>query len=258
MCTNEINLIHNLWDSLSKCRKTDCKGIQNFSEKHGIIPRSLFFEQRGIAGAKPAIVIGLNPGISKEEERDSFKEIDFTYEIVHKNFEGHYFGRIKTFLDNVGYSGNILWTELYKCEQKTKDTDVPIQTKAMCYNEHLEKEIDAFPEWTIFALGNQVFNCLVYNHPERLIISLPHPTGHHYISRFMSNVESDPKPYRDIIELAESSGKIFRNVSFSITHRNPMDSEVPISKDVIWISYKSSIRDEVIGFQKIKGSSQIL
>src|SRR5437868_6248857 len=102
-----------------------CRGIAlNHSE--GILPRCLILETAGRAEGKGSIIVGINPGRSKQHERDLYRRNGQTYEQEVSYWQKHiaqhrYYKRLRHFADELGFKGAILWTELVKCENESPD-----------------------------------------------------------------------------------------------------------------------------------------
>jgi hypothetical protein len=77
----------------------------------------------------------------------------------------------------LGFDGNILWTDLAKCECLGENGRLPIQTLRVCINRFLRKEIEVFKCSTVFALGNVAFDFCALSFPNHFIVGLPHPSG---------------------------------------------------------------------------------
>jgi hypothetical protein len=74
--------------------------------------------------------------------------------------------------------GPILWTELVKCENKTKGILPPLQTFRKCINIFLNEELEAVPEaWPLLAVGRETYKALAYIYSSKTIIGIPHPTS---------------------------------------------------------------------------------
>jgi len=175
-----------------------CNGVQNNPEE-GILPRCLIFEER--VGTNGAIVIGLNPGKAKKSEHAFLLEHNNTYEAVEtywtrkiKNFQ--YYKKIRELLDKLGFNGSILWTELVKCQCSEENGIIPIQTMRTCINTYLKREIEVFPNYAIFGIGNQAFDFCSLSFPNHFIIGIPHPTGSYgTFSRLNQNIDRNKQSY---------------------------------------------------------------
>jgi hypothetical protein len=173
-----------------------CSDI-NCSQKKGIIPRGLRFEEDSRKG-NGLIIVGLNPGQAKPDEREAYADLykrgEFTYDRVQeaqkrvKEARGkgsNYSTRLRDFANQLGWSGPILWTNLVKCESKNKKRPLLEQTKRVCVRTYLTKELDLAPnEWPVIAAGREAFKALIYLCPNRVVIGIPHPTGSRGSSSF--------------------------------------------------------------------------
>ncbi len=166
-------------NQLVKC-DYKCKGVIN-DKVLGIIPRGLIYEHEGRDSKRPGvIIIGINPGKSNQDERDFYQNNNQDYAACYKiwkdrNFQYH--KKARELLTNLGFKGDIVWTDLAKCECDNRGR-VPLQTLRVCIDHFLEKEIRAVGQnFTIIALGNIAFDFCALRFPKRLVIGLPHPTG---------------------------------------------------------------------------------
>ena len=172
-------MLNELGEKLVKCN-LNCEGINN-NPKEGIIPRCLILEKRN--GTNKCIVVGLNPGKCKKRERDYYLSRGIKYKsIVSYFFESNlnkiaYFKRTRDLITKLGFDGDILWTDLVKCERSDKNGKIPVQTLRVCINRFLREEINLFKCSTIFALGNDVFYFCALSFPNHFIVGIPHPTG---------------------------------------------------------------------------------
>jgi hypothetical protein len=179
--SENINL-YSLGDSLVKCT-LKCEGINNKPDS-GIIPRCLFFEKR--SGEKNSIIIGLNPGKCKTNEKEFYLKNGISYKSINEFFMSNlkknrkYFNKTRQLISLLGFTGNIIWTDLAKCECIGENGSLPMQTYRTCINNFLRKEIELFPDYTIFTLGNFAFNFCSLSFPHHYILGLPHPTGSYY------------------------------------------------------------------------------
>jgi len=172
-------MLNELGEKLVKCN-LNCEGINN-NPKEGIIPRGLILEKRN--GTNKCIVVGLNPGKCEEKEREYYLTKGIKYEsIIGYFFENYlnkraYFIRTRDLITRLGFDGDILWTDLVKCECLGKNGKIPVQTLRVCINRFLRKEINLFNCSTIFALGNVAFDFCALSFPNHFIVGIPHPTG---------------------------------------------------------------------------------
>jgi len=193
-----IMKINSIGSGLVKCN-FKCEGVVN-DKKKGIIPRCLIYEGRN--GKNGAIVIGINPGKSSKEEQKFLLKGNCNYQAIldfwdlkAKNFA--YYKKSRELITDLGFTGDILWTDLAKCECRGKNGDVPIQTLRICIDRFLEKEIKALSDnFVIIALGNVAFNFCSLRFPDRFVIGLPHPTGAYgTFARLRKNIRKNRKKY---------------------------------------------------------------
>lgn len=156
-------------------------------QSKGIIPRGLIYEDEGRElNATGSVIVGLNPGQSKKDERAYFKkafdENRLKYQ-THVDFWNgkyrtwKYHNRLRSVSDKLGLRGPILWTELVKCESKVKGR-LRVQTVRDDIHKYLLKEIFIIPEsWPLIGAGEEAYKILSYSFPNRLVIGVPHPTG---------------------------------------------------------------------------------
>lgn len=183
-----------------KCNRK-CLDIENNPDK-GILPRCLILEKRN-NNPITAVVVGINPGRLTKEKADKNKHCAAEMEFYKKNkkytdkfckanrgliknkvhYEEYmYFKRMRNFIDELGYKGSILWTELVKCQSKQKGFPRP-ETIRMCTKNYLDKELDCLfkdkkmKKIPLFALGDKVYEILSPKYTHRLVIGVPHPTG---------------------------------------------------------------------------------
>lgn len=196
--------INELGKKLVSC-KLSCEGILNDSAK-GIIPRCLNFEERG--SGKGAIVVGLNPGKGKlnDKERAFYINHNNSYTATREYwakalYDHPYHKRTRKILSEFEYNGDILWTELVKCECSGENGILPISTMRICINRFLKKEIEEiFPNYTIFALGNKAFDFCALSFPNHFVVGLPHPTGSYgMFPKLCNRVIENKQKYIDIL-----------------------------------------------------------
>jgi uracil-DNA glycosylase len=210
--------INDLGEELVKC-SLKCEGINN-NPKLGAIPRGLFLEKRN--GKKRCIVVGLNPGKCKEWEREYFRNNGIKFDSLSKSFHEtnlksvRYFKRTRDLITSLGFDGDILWTELVKCECIGENGKIPVQTLRVCIDRFLRKEVKLFECQTIFSLGNMAFDFCALSLPNHFVVGLPHPSGSYGdFNRLKERVLSDTKRFTNIIsETKDSNGK-FRAIHLS-------------------------------------------
>lgn len=211
-------MLQKLGERLVKCN-LNCDGINN-KPKKGIIPRCLILEKRH--GKNNCIVVGLNPGKCKKKEREYYlnKGIKFGslsgYFFESNLSNRRYFKRTRDLISILGFDGNILWTDLAKCECLDKNGKLPIQTLRVCINKFLRKEVELFKCTTIFALGNIAFDFCALSFPDHFIIGIPHPSGSHGdFDKLKKRVLSNKKYFiKNILERRDRNGK-YRAVHLS-------------------------------------------
>jgi len=175
-----LQKLQKLGEKLVKCN-LNCEGINN-DPTQGIIPRCLLSENR--KGKKKCIIVGLNPGKCKKSEREYYRRNGIKYASVQRYFSESklhnraYFARTRNLISQLGFDGDILWTDLAKCECLGKNGKLPAQTLRVCINKFLKNEIELFKGSTIFALGNVAFNFCALRFPEYFIVGIPHPSSY--------------------------------------------------------------------------------
>lgn len=162
---------------------SSCDGIRQ-DQSAGVPPRCLILESEGRLSSNGCAVIGINPGNASPEEIKFYKANGVTYDVLLKywsqsiGYSHQYYTQVRKFLNQVGLSGPILWTELAKCEGATKTQKVPsLSTLRYCAGQFLLEELQLIPQWPLIALGREAYKALSYMYPRRTIIGLPHPTG---------------------------------------------------------------------------------
>jgi len=129
-----IDALNYLGEKLVKCN-LNCDGINN-KPKAGIIPRGLILDAR--KGAKICVVVGLNPFEGKKDERDYYRNKGIKYSSISGYFQDsnlknkRYYKRTKEMITSLGFDGDILWTDLVKCELKSKKDKLPLSTLRVC------------------------------------------------------------------------------------------------------------------------------
>jgi hypothetical protein len=194
--------LDNILKDLIGCRM-GCAGIVNKPEK-GIVPRCLVLEQRNVG--KGAIVVGLNPGKCQKEEMQFFMDNQNDPKAFEKYFfqkikNISYFKRARNILSLLGFKGDILWTDLVKCQCVGENGIIPIQTMRVCISKFFKKEIESvFPRYTIFALGNKAFEFCSLSFPKHLVVGLPHTSGSFgTFVHLYQKVEKNPEKFQKII-----------------------------------------------------------
>lgn len=208
-------MIEKLGRKLVKC-KLNCMGISN-NPKLGIIPRCLNIEKR--TGRNKCIVVGLNPGNCKERERQYYLEKGIKYKSIDDYFNKEnlnykkYYKRTKDLIALLGFQGDILWTELAKCESAVKGKKPHILTFRVCINRFLRKELKCFNCKIIFALGNFAFEFCALSFPDHFVVGLPHPSGSFgNFNALLKDVSSRKGKYKKIIAKTKDSNGYFTAV----------------------------------------------
>jgi hypothetical protein len=179
---NLAGYIDEIGSDLVRCN-IHCRGIAlNHSE--GILPRCLIMETEGRAEGKGSVIVGINPGRSKEHEREFYRLNGQTYEQEIRYWQQYiaqhpYYRRLRNFAEELGFKGAILWTELVKCENASAESGLPpLQTFRTCTETYLQKELQAVPDdWALIAVGTEPYKALAYMFASRTVIGVPHPTG---------------------------------------------------------------------------------
>jgi len=211
-------MINELGEKLVKCN-LNCEGINN-NPKLGIIPRCLIQENRD--GKNSCIVVGLNPGKCKNKEREYYLSKGIKFDSLSGYFfesnlnNRPYFKRTRDLITLLGFDGDILWTDLAKCECLGKNGEIPIQTLRVCINRFLRKEVELFKCSTIFALGNVAFDFCALSFPNHFIVGLPHPSGSYGdFTKLKKRVLSNTKHFTDNISKTKDDNNNYRAVHLS-------------------------------------------
>jgi len=175
--------VDELGDVLVKC-ELNCKGIDR-----SVPPRCFFLENPKEKDKLDCIIIGQNPGLASDKEKEEYGKCR-TYSAIKKYaieqfVGGHphpYYKRAGRFAQELSWGESILWTELCKCQssldrKRGKKKPVPLQTFRTCIKNFLEKELENFPNTPIITLGDEAFVAVSYRFPHRFVIGIPHPTG---------------------------------------------------------------------------------
>ncbi len=169
----------------------------------GIMPRCLIYEEDGrndpAKGAKGVVIVGINPGRSRKSEREYYKNRKDKYESIVEYWNEEignrpYYTRCRAFVDSIGLSGPILWTELVKCESQ-RDVKLSVQTIRDSINRYLFKELEIIPkDWPLIGVGNQAFEILSYRFPDRMVVGIPHAAGSYgQFNKLFSSNRINPK-----------------------------------------------------------------
>lgn len=160
-----------------------CEGIK-CDKTDGTPPRCLYFETENRAGNQGLIIVGMNPGKAGKRERADFKGYDWHKQLDwwEKNLKNRhpYYKGIRQLVDQLGFRGPILWTELAKCQVADDVKEPPLETFRRCVDAHLSKEVSVVPvEWQLVGVGREAFTALAYRYPGRPVLGICHPTGSH-------------------------------------------------------------------------------
>jgi hypothetical protein len=194
--------------------------------KKGILPRCLYYETEDRKLSKRGcVIVGINPGRAKEDERDYFRKNGATYKAEVNYWQDYwqeaknkrtgkkhpYYERLRTLASDLGIEGPILWTELVKCESE-KGTSLSVQTIRDDIHRYLLKEIHHIPgSWPLIGAGRRAYEILSFSFPKRTVIGVPHPTGSYgQFNRLMANGHATPdvrKKASPIIRNADAKPK---------------------------------------------------
>ncbi|MDD5474301.1 MAG: uracil-DNA glycosylase family protein [Candidatus Methanoperedens sp.] len=196
-------MINLLGEKLVKCN-LKCEGINN-NPKEGIIPRCLMVEKGN--GSNSCIVVGLNPGKCNEDEKKYYLGHGIKYESLLRYFSESnlknipYFKKTRDLITTqLGFKGDIVWTNLVKCECKGENGKIPIQTLRVCINRFLREEVKISNCSTIFALGNEAFKFCALGFPNHFIVGIPHPKARFGdFDKFNEKFLSNPSRYINIL-----------------------------------------------------------
>ncbi|MDH7516919.1 MAG: hypothetical protein QHH19_01015 [Candidatus Thermoplasmatota archaeon] len=193
--------------------KYHCEGVTN-KPREGILPRCLIFEHR--KGKNGSVVVGLNPGKAKKREQEFYLDHNNTYESVKKYWDDKvknlkYYSNLRELISMLGFDGPIVWTDLAKCQSSHKNGVVPIQTMRTCIDTYLRREIELFPSYTIFGVGNIAFEFCALSFPEHFVVGIPHPTGSYgNFSRLIKNINRNKKEYLKKISDKKDKNKRYK------------------------------------------------
>jgi hypothetical protein len=144
----------------------------------------LVLESQGRADNQGAVIIGINPGRTSGRERNFYLDHNLSYENTVEYWENEgiktrrYYTWLRSFVDQLGFGGPLLWTELAKCESAPGVQHLPFQTLRTCMGSFLQKELEAIPDtWPLVCAGSESYKAIAFRFLERTIIGIPHPTG---------------------------------------------------------------------------------
>jgi uracil-DNA glycosylase len=132
----------------------------------------------------------------------------------HLGYTHKYYIRARSFADQAGLSGPILWTELVHC-QSVNGVPLSVQTIRECINKHLVPQIRLLSrEAVLVALGGEAYKILAYRFNKRLVLGVPHPTGSYgQWHRLMHNgklLDTAKHEVAEILEAPEPVARIFQ------------------------------------------------
>lgn len=162
--------------------KNSCLGIA-LNLRKGIIPRCLIFETDGRKQNRGSVVVGINPGRSRADEQNFYVSTGQTYEQVVAYWKKQinkrrYYKWLEDLINQMDFSGPILWTELVKCESAVGGKIPPLQTFRICTKTYLSEELKSIPtNWPLIAVGREAYKALAYRYPNHIVVGVPHPTG---------------------------------------------------------------------------------
>lgn len=178
--------IDKIGDYVVQCTR-NCPGVCN-DPIQGIIPRGLILEIEHRENEKGSVIIGINPGPALPQEKESYLKAGRLYINSKQLWEGTgskkgiknypYYQHLRDFVDKLGRTGIILWSDLVKCESSEKRKMPPMQTKRICSNLYLSKEINVLPEeFPIFAIGRDAYESLSLMFINRIVIGIPNTSA---------------------------------------------------------------------------------
>jgi hypothetical protein len=205
-------------EKLVACQE-NCVGVcRNQSE--GILPRCLILETNNRSTDKGSIVCGINPAPAKTDEINFYRQNGASYDSLLKFWEqsrlNHkelknipYYKSLRAFVDGLGLTGPILWTDIAKCQNKSKEEKLSVkkhpQTFRKCSTSFLSEEVRLCPsDWPIIAAGSDAYHALLYLCPNRALIGIPHPTGQFARNKFSQMFERELVLKKDIRERIEN------------------------------------------------------
>jgi hypothetical protein len=179
---SELKLkIYEIGQQMVSC-SNKCNGIV-CSLKEGVLPRCLILEIDGRTQARGSVIVGINPGHSKPPERNYYIKNGQSYDKVVEYWNASirnrkYYSWLRLLVDQLDFTGPILWTELIKCENMQGVRIPPLQTFRTCTRTYLSTELKLISnEWPLIAVGGEVYKALAYRFPSHIVIGIPHPTG---------------------------------------------------------------------------------
>jgi hypothetical protein len=149
----------------------------------GMRPRGPLIQLRTSLSGVPTLIVGLNPGRPAEAERTELRTAasheDWRVWCAENLFEKNdYTKRLTALAADIGAEGDLVWTNVAKCETPEGRRGVPFETQRQCASNFLVRELAATPkESLVIAAGKDAFVALNYLALERIVVGVPHPTG---------------------------------------------------------------------------------
>jgi hypothetical protein len=163
-----------------------------FDPAEGRIPRCLFIEPN-VDNVKGAVIVGANPGKAWADEVNLLKPLFPNRQKMHDEWlngvrgavgDYCYYANARALVRGLGIEGHILWTEVYKCENKGSNGDFHPSVASVCSNKFLRNELIAFKgrctNFQVFACGQNTFDFLNNDEWRELtgpIVGFYHPSG---------------------------------------------------------------------------------
>lgn len=195
---------------------SNCDGITNHikNPKSNAPPRCLYFDCAGVSEEIPGvIVVGINPGTMKSEEKRFMDECQkehgsISYEKIVEHWldrgkNRKYYKHGKQVIIHINkltanaWAGPVLWTELVKCQNDHNIKaahKISKETYRGCVYRYLRREIEMMPRsYLMIAIGKDAYEALCYLCPDRPLLGIPHLTG-----------SRNPRLLQDILAALES------------------------------------------------------
>jgi hypothetical protein len=189
-------VIEDIGQNMTTCELA-CDGIYSNPAK-GILPRCLFVEERGNQGLMHiTIAIGMNPGIANEDEMERLKGVtcySTACEKLARYADNDYYKRCTWLIDDLKLDGDILWTEVVKCQNEVPRRNPNVYTSAFCAGRYLFQEVKAakerYDKVTILTIGKEVYNQMIFMFPEDKIVGVYHPRSYGFFDRMFNTSDS--------------------------------------------------------------------
>lgn len=191
----ELTIVESTFSDLAECIKDiNCQGslVRDQDINNGIFARGVFIQRRDPDGKK-SVVVGKNPGRAESEKKQlsglsNFRAAYEKWLTFQQLNEGqkpymYYYAPICV-LDALGYSGDILWTEFYRCEHQTENRGIDSEAGKYCTDKYLLREIESFvkpaDDFVVLAQCWEAFEYLQsakWRAKIPKLLGMPHPTG---------------------------------------------------------------------------------